>query len=163
MSTLPNKASELIRLALKDLKKVEASTDYSVAMSTWHQPKSFYLNDTCSVCLAGAVMAMTLEVPKDIQVEFESEAFTDTGIEARFDLKGFEISFEDQNKLYALNEFRTGSVSMAMQALLTRTEWLANKELFFDMNRTIPHHDDAPETFYSEMKNLAEELGKLGY
>lgn len=53
---LPDKASDLLTLALNDLAKVERSPRYVVNMHIWHAP-----NGACSVCFAGAVMAQTLE------------------------------------------------------------------------------------------------------
>lgn len=69
---LPNKPSELIRLAVKDLVLVENDKRYSVNMHEWHTPW-FVDNDydidyeseesviICSVCFAGSVMAKTLD------------------------------------------------------------------------------------------------------
>ncbi len=51
------KLSELIRLALADLVKVEKDPRYEVYMGLWHIP-----NGTCKVCMAGAVMAKTVGI-----------------------------------------------------------------------------------------------------
>lgn len=59
--TLPDKTSELLKLALKDLLSVESDKDYSVNMYLWHESVR---GDSCHVCLAGSVMARTLKVPK---------------------------------------------------------------------------------------------------
>ena len=55
------KSSELIRIALSDLKKVLASPKHAVDMGDWILPT---LN-ICYVCLAGAVLINTLEYPDD--------------------------------------------------------------------------------------------------
>ncbi len=51
------KLSELIRLALADLLKVERDKRYVVNMGVWHIP-----NGVCQVCMAGAVIAKTLGI-----------------------------------------------------------------------------------------------------
>jgi hypothetical protein len=163
MSKLPNKASELIRVALADLKKAEASSDYVVSMSIWHEAPSFGIR-ACAVCFAGSVMAMTLEVPKHLNVSFGSEEFTNDGMKITFDFFGaFDVSQSDQNKLYALNEFRSGNVFYGMQALLPKKEWTENEELLRDMDRAVIRYESAPETFHNEMSDLAHDLEKLGY
>ena len=58
MKKLPNKPSELIHLALEDLEKAERSPKYKINMDDWHSPIS---STRCEVCLAGAVMAGTME------------------------------------------------------------------------------------------------------
>ena len=57
MKTLPNKTSELIRLAVSDLEKCEKDKSYEINMCAWHTENY----DSCAVCLAGSVMAKTLE------------------------------------------------------------------------------------------------------
>lgn len=59
--TLPIKLSELIRLAIKDLNKVEKMPDYVVDMGAWHSEHFLYSN-ICKVCLAGSVMACELKL-----------------------------------------------------------------------------------------------------
>lgn len=62
--TLPNKPSALIRLALADIKKVEADPDYKVDMGTWMFTRPGAVDaDVCEVCFAGAVLAKRLNVP----------------------------------------------------------------------------------------------------
>lgn len=61
-SQLPDKLSGLIELALSDLEKAERSPDYSVDMSRfWHAPSG----GACAVCLAGSVMAFSLQGDKE--------------------------------------------------------------------------------------------------
>ena len=50
------KSSELIRIAVGDLKKVLASPKHEIDMNEWIQPTS----TACYVCLAGAVLINTL-------------------------------------------------------------------------------------------------------
>jgi len=64
LSKLPSKLGDLIRLALSDLEACESTPGYLIEMDTWH--KYSQNEDTCYVCLAGAVMANTLGVPRDV-------------------------------------------------------------------------------------------------
>lgn len=92
---LPEKASALIRVALKDLRKAEQSPRYVVDMGTWHEP----LDNKCEVCLGGSVICGTLKVePTDM---VSPDAF----------------SKKVENKLYALDQFRTGQVEEAYRWL----------------------------------------------
>ncbi len=56
--TLPDKPSELLLLALADLEKAEADSNYFVSMSHWHSSVPSILK--CFVCMAGSVMAFSL-------------------------------------------------------------------------------------------------------
>jgi hypothetical protein len=58
---LPDKLSDLIELALKDLELVEKDPRYRVDMSQWH----YGAEKVCVVCLAGAVIAKTLGAPRN--------------------------------------------------------------------------------------------------
>lgn len=64
MNTLPTLPSQLIRLAIDDLKKVMADPSYKVSMASWHWPTID--GEECAVCLAGAVMAKTLHADKTL-------------------------------------------------------------------------------------------------
>lgn len=64
--TLPDKPSELIDLALRDLADVESDPNYCVEMEVqWHASLYWYQSGRpkCAVCLAGAVMARSLHAP----------------------------------------------------------------------------------------------------
>lgn len=55
---LPDKPSQILKVALRDLMKVEAmKKTYNINMSIWHSPTD---GEICNVCHAGAVMACTL-------------------------------------------------------------------------------------------------------
>lgn len=68
---LPSKPSALIRVALKDLEKAERSRAYSIDMLTWHDASG----DRCTVCMAGAVMAYSLGVPRTCTIKPAETAF----------------------------------------------------------------------------------------
>jgi len=72
---LPNKLSDLIELALKDLAKAERDPKYKVNMGMWHENRCSDPNKPiCHVCFAGAVMAKTKGCA--IGVNFSPSEFT---------------------------------------------------------------------------------------
>ena len=60
----PDKKWKLLELALNDLRKAERSKKYEVDMGQWHVP-----NSVCKVCLAGAVMAFSLDANQSEEVD----------------------------------------------------------------------------------------------
>lgn len=60
MGALPRKMSELLRLAVKDAQTCEADPRYRLSMDDWHRYRDS--SSQCHVCMAGAVMAQSLEV-----------------------------------------------------------------------------------------------------
>lgn len=95
MKQLPDKLSDLMRLALDDLTKVEADPRYKVDMRQWFKWKDY----VCHVCFAGAVMAQTMEEPI-------------TGISAP-QYYPYDIS----RKLRALDLIRVGNVFSACREM----------------------------------------------
>ena len=55
---LPNKPSELLSLALKDLTAAERTKTINIDMGIYYEKNN---DKTCSVCLAGSIMAKTLK------------------------------------------------------------------------------------------------------
>ena len=94
MTKLPDKLSELIRLALHDENAAHRSSRYEVDMSTWHSP-----NGKCSVCFAGSVMAFSLEA----------------SIEDNYDPCDFDE--DTQLKLKALHEVHVGDITAALACM----------------------------------------------
>ena len=134
--TLPRKPSDLILLALKDFGSVERSVHYEVNMDEWHNPFDF---GTCAVCMAGAVMARTLNVnPLE---KCNPDDFTDG----------------TKNKLIALDHLRTGSVGSAFELLGRRYE----KGALFD--RTIVPYYFSTVQFKRQMRKLSNNLARAGY
>lgn len=131
---LPRIPSDLIELALADLVKCERSKKYIIEMDNWYVP-----HDTgpCEICLAGAVMAMSLG---DGQKELQPTDFP-----------------KNSNKLLALNYFRQGDVTYGGQGLNISS--LKLKE--FD--RDITEYYDNPGMFKREMRKLARDLRAAGY
>lgn len=130
---LPDKPSELIRLALKDLARVKRDPRYSVDMGTWH---GLDLRGKCHVCLAGAVMACRL--PTDPSRSFHPE--------------NFSLGIED--KLRALDQFRQGKMNRALEHLGVYDSPVADRE--------VTPHAVSPRRFRSDMLKLAKELEEVG-
>lgn len=61
------KLHRLLAAALRDLRWVEGQENkYNVDMACWHRPNK--ANKKCTVCLAGALLARTLNTPANINV-----------------------------------------------------------------------------------------------
>jgi len=135
MTELPSKPSELIRLALKDLRLAETNPRYKVDMAVWHCPDS---NDnTCRVCLAGAVIA---------------------GLGANPDEPISPYGFDPQTvqRLCALNRFRQGRVEHALNAMRIPTKPAV------PIDRQVTPYDRSPSGFKRDMELLIEELERAG-
>lgn len=101
--TLPKKLSDCLELALKDLAQVERmKRTYTVSMYRWHEP-----NGKCTVCLAGSVMARTLE--RDPSDDCGPTSFDDA---------------RTRDRLYALNFLRQGDIAYALGEIGRATERL---------------------------------------
>ncbi len=128
MTTLPDKPSELIRLALKDLEACERSPNYFVDMDTWHKP----LFGQCAVCLAGAVMARTLGINRDA------------------DVSPPDLGAATDDRLSALDALRLGEIGEALVNLnIARPP---------EMPARVPmacYHDGDPADFKNDMFELA--------
>lgn len=139
---LPKIPSQLIRLALVDLQRVENDSRYKVDMMTWHEPQ---IKDTyvlCSVCLAGSVMAKTLEVPVD-HLSFPDASFVENG-----------------KALVALDYFREGLVTRALKCLgfgLTDERVVAFRREHPDEVSFAAYKLD-PVKFKQQLQGLADHL-----
>ena len=134
MKRLPNKPSELIRLAIQDLELVERSKKYKIDMETWHN----YNGNRCCVCFAGSVMAKTLEVsPTKDSCPHEHED---------------ELS----QKLMALDHFRVGEVISGLNAMNIETNFPAHRG-----DHPVEYKDD-PKLFKLQMLDLSSILESEG-
>lgn len=110
VDTLPEKPSALLELALNDLEAVEKLPRYMVDMVDWHQLRTVYImakdglgtesHVVCSVCLAGAVLAVSLKVPEDLRI-------------TPLALKDRRLS----TKLLTIDDLRIGDVKSALDNL----------------------------------------------
>lgn len=96
MTTLPDKLSDLLVVALADLKTCEEDDKYRINMTKWHKPT--LSGHHCEVCLAGAVMAQTLRTPL---TKWQEPYLNKLG----------EVI---NMKLLAINEARIGNLCMAL-------------------------------------------------
>ena len=139
---LPDKPSELIKLALGDLRTVESLSDrYKVDMDYYHVPKDSNVfnranRGKCLVCFAGAVMAQTLEVDID-------ESF----LPADFDA-------DTRSKLNALDHFRKGVCHQGFYCM-----GLPPDNRF---NRYVPNYDLFPDRFHRVIEGMVKDLEAEG-
>lgn len=128
---LPRRPSALIRLAIQDLCKAEKSPKYKVDMDHWFIRRE---NAPCKVCLAGSVVAFSLNA-----------AFEDIW------------ALEEHLAFYALDVFRKGNIGEAFY-------WLGFKLPYhFKEKVEITPYDVNPRKFKSDMRSLASALAKEGY
>ena len=133
---LPDEPSELLALALSDLEKVERSSEYQVSMMDWHAPTTEA--GVCNACMAGAVMAKTLEVNR-----FEEYLPSDFGTDT-------------ENKLFSINRFRKGCLTSGLEILgIDRPRSLASEIDVAD------YHED-PNQFKENMRDIIEALEREG-
>jgi len=140
MIDLPNKPSELIRLALIDLHRAENTPGYIVKMYTWHEQDAEL--GRCVVCLAGSVMAMRLG--SDINETVWPDSF----------------GVETGNKLAALDSFRKGRVREGFEDMDIEWEWdNSNIPAVFPVEK----YEYDPKLFKRDMNELANMLEREGY
>ena len=133
---LPDKPSELIRLALADLALCAADPNYRIDMGEWHKPE----DGVCQVCLAGAVMAKSLNASR--AAELYSSDFP-----------------ENRQKIKVLDDFRNGIVCVALDDLgHDLSNWGHGAR-----DRYITPYDSDPGAFMADMRQLADDLEAAGY
>lgn len=152
MKELPHKPSDLITVALADLEKAEASKKYRINMRDWHRPKD---DGICEVCLAGTVMAFSLESNPDSKLTPSTITNTST-----------KESSKLTRQLSALDWLRQGDISDAFSELEYSDEY--NSDLYDydngeEFDRDIVDYSDDPTRFKKEMRLLAADLKKAGY
>lgn len=138
---LPNKPSELITVALDDLRRCEEDARYAINMwATWHAP-SFQndgsATDVCYVCMAGAVMAQTLG--EDIDTNIFPSSY-DTGL---------------QNKLSAIDELRCGNISLALMSLELSPSAIPDRDI-------VSYREETVDQFHKQMHAFAQDLKEVG-
>jgi hypothetical protein len=128
--TLPDKLSELIRVAIKDLEAAEKAENVLIDMNIWHYPDA--LEQKCVVCLAGSVMRNIIEDNQNA----EPHHFPDPL----------------RRKFNALNEIRDGYIESALGCL--------GKDLPEELPEytEITEYEDSPEEFKKDMLRIADEL-----
>ena len=141
-STLPDKPSELILVALKDLIKCERSKKYKVDMTIWHQ-KEWPDAPACSVCLGGSVMAKSFDANPNEVLE-------------PYNMKHLRVS--DRRKLKALDHFRRGNIWCGLESMR-----LPLKRLYkIDSHMDVQFYSESPTKFKADMRKMAKYLKSKG-
>lgn len=147
---LPNKLSALLRLAIKDLTKVEKQTKkYNINMSTWHETVTTEDGKSkCNVCFAGAVLANSCK----------------TNIKKSINIRNFDqkLGIKTQAKMIALNELRIGQIDSAMGQLGNKTYQKYLNSNLPNSIRVIDYHNNK-KRFKERMRKLAIRLAKAGF
>lgn len=134
LRSLPKKPSQLLRLAIRDIKRAKKDKKVEIYMGTWHQP-----NGVCKVCFAGAVMHYGLQFPR--------------GSSGRSFLEPWLYGSKTCQALEALNNFRSGWVQSGCDDLGIRSAI---------ESRSIPHAEQDFKGFIAAMEQLAEEFKAEG-
>lgn len=128
---LPGQPSKLLKLAMKDFEACELSDDYKIDLDVWHRPN----DEVCVVCLAGSVMAQTLQVSRWDEVT--------------------PVQYEEETPaLRALDEFRLGEIREGLDYLdLEYDSWT---------NVAAAAYDDNLDQFKADMYKMIEIFEKEG-
>ena len=139
--------SKLIRVALTDLSICEADDAYVINMYDWHLPDMKHVAPVCFVCLAGAVIAQTLNVSPDQDWRPISRCSS-------------EPMSDIERILHALNYFRSGDIEEAFKCLR-----LDPQLLDMGLDRYIPRYeyDSESREFKLALEELASDLEREGY
>lgn len=95
---LPNKLSALLRLAVEDAKICARTKGYKLNMRRWHEP--WPEKKICEVCMAGAVLAVELQMPWEqsyLHVSSDSDPY--------------------RQHIFAINSLRVGNTALALLEL----------------------------------------------
>lgn len=152
--TLPDKPSDLLRLAVRDLEATEADENYEVSMEAlWHPGMKPDLRP-CLVCFAGATMAKTLGV--DIFSGLRPDNFEP--------IINRQLLALNEARLYAWYEFlRHLDVFQCNEDTLpARLEVLRKLEIQRFDNGAIEYHI-SPAGFKANMLAAADLLEKEGF
>ena len=143
---LPGRPSKLLKVAIADL-QASVKAGMKVDMNLYYRK-----NDAeCTVCLAGAVMARSLNAAAKIKkVAGDSEG----------DRMLYSSSFpREELALMALDDLRVGDIQMAFAHLGLRKP----EEYNMVGSVSVPYYEEGHKEFVQAMKALAKELERLGF
>lgn len=140
---LPEKPSELIFTALRDLRACEEDPLYTINMGLWHSSRESS-DGVCAVCLAGSVMAKSL----DAQTTHQAVPV--------------DFGHINRQKLRALDDLRLGQYEGAIYNLNARKAPSEHLTILPYMGREITPYRDDPEAFFEEMVQFAWDLHNRG-
>lgn len=155
---LPDKRSELLRLAVKDAIKISHDPRFRLYMRDWYTAFRWDDNtdklvprDVCEVCLAGSVMVCTLNVtPDKLENDIAPSYFTDLDI---------------RKKLYLINELRDGTYDAELNNDIWVHKYTDEKcKVIKSAYKLISNNMDldkghAPWTVYFTAANMLESVG----
>lgn len=143
MQTLPYLPSALLELALADLEKIEVDPEFEINMGDWFsRPRP---DSKCQVCLAGAVMAKTLDCKLEIMGSTEKWGSSNRLSPLMVgDQRG---DVEISHKLRALNNFREGALDDGVYSLLKC------RRMPGEIVDALTAYLDSPNTGYWEVEN----------
>lgn len=140
---LPDLPSELLRLAVADLKAIEKDPLYLVDMAEWHRPNE--QKETCRVCLAGSVLARTLGHSPSEEVDWE------------------KVDPDTSNKLTAIDDMRAGDLELALLAIDIHDADSLDAAGEIAKGFEPPRYDRTnPAPFHRAMEDLARKLEEAG-
>lgn len=154
---LPRILSDLLELALNDLEKAENSKTHAVDMGVWLKP---HKGGQCLVCLAGSVMAFSLNVTADPSDDdifgtgWSPTCFTEFSMGSH----AF-YSNDDADALQALNDLRTGNVSAAAMDINIELD----DEMAYVFDRHIVSYENDSLRFKNQLRELVKDLREHGY
>ena len=152
---LPNKLSELIEVAIKDLGKAEKSPSYKIDMGSWHDLS--VVDDLCYVCFAGGIIAARVESDEGHRFinpdDFGSQEIADK-FESLDLVRGYNIAV-------AVRIFKGYYNYGVFEKLLNISEKL-EKEILPKIKEYTEYKDD-PKQFKKNMRIIAKELKLKGY
>jgi hypothetical protein len=145
MKQLPNKPSELILLAVKDLGRAEKSKLHQIDMNYWHKPDNFQPitpENRCSVCFAGSIMAFSLNTNPSKYIH---------SLEL-----SYKFGIKNAKKFQFLNCVRQGNIGVGLANLGIKLPEDIGE------SRIIVHYTDNPKIFKTQMRRLARDLANKG-
>lgn len=131
---LPEKLSDCVDVALKDLDLVVGDPRYTVNFGAWHIPVESQFSTQCAVCFAGSVMAKSFGA--DITRKMAPSDFDD----------------HNRDRFGAIDEIRKGYLSAALEYL----------EIESDLPDMEVNEDDYSK-FKKDIKAIVRVLRKNGH
>lgn len=146
---LPNKLSDLLELAVRDLTAVEKLKSYKVNMADWHVVPNESFSGKCEVCFAGAVLARTCKLNK----------LTDDGYQFVFS-RGKAL----EGKMVALDLLRLGDIHQAIrEAHGLGAMYDAIGKGISETVSVTQYSTRNKDRFKSQMRKLAKDLRAAGF
>ncbi len=143
MKTLPDKPSEFLTIALRDMGKVRKTKRYILDMGTWHEPHTD--PKQCSVCMAGATMAFSL------------------GAEPYEDLLPDDFCPETSDRLSAINFFRAREISIAFEEISIEISDENIRTLHGTWHRSMKRPENNFRESAKHWRIFIKKLKELGY